>query len=95
MLLVPLGLVASAMLFTGRASVARAVPAFLIGVAGLFAVNAARLLLISGMTHSEHLEGFGWAHTIYGSVVALVGLAAVLVGFVWFVTGSRRRKNEV
>lgn len=91
MLVIPLGLVAGLMLASGRASVIRAIPAFLLGAAGLLAVNAARLLLIASMTHSRHLEGFGWSHTIYGSMIALAGLALVLVGFVWFVTGPRQR----
>lgn len=94
MLVVPLGLVAALMLLTGRASVLRAVPAFIVGALGLLAVNATRLLLIAGMTHSQRLPGFGWSHSIYGSLVALAGLALVLLGFVWFVTGPRPKKTK-
>jgi exosortase/archaeosortase family protein len=91
LLIVPLMLVAIAQLMTGRASVLRVLPAVVVGAVLLLAINALRIMLIVSMTYQQHLEGFGWAHTIYGSLVVLVGLAVTVVGFVLFTAGGFKR----
>lgn len=91
LLLVPFFLVAAAMLASGRASVWRAVPAVIGGALLLLAVNAARLVLIAHMTMQDGLDGFGWAHTVYGSAVVLVGLILVIIAFIAIMAAGRRR----
>ncbi|UGS24967.1 archaeosortase/exosortase family protein [Microbacterium resistens] len=91
LLIVPFLLVAAAMLASGRASVWRAIPAVVLGAALLLAVNAARLVLIAHLTMQDGLDGFGWAHTVYGSAVVLVGLILVILAFLAVMAIGRRR----
>ncbi|GAA1315737.1 hypothetical protein ACFSWE_01660 [Leucobacter albus] len=95
LIIAPLLLVAAGLLFTGRTTVFRAVPAVLVGAALLVAANAARFILIASMTRRDNLEGFGWAHSFYGSALVLGALLVVLVGFVYFITrGNRTSKHS-
>lgn len=94
LILVPFLLVAAAMLASGRASAMRALPAVVIGAAALVAVNMARLVLIAFVTMKDGLDGFGWAHTVYGSAVALIGLTLVTAAFIGVMAIGRRRSRE-
>lgn len=91
LILVPFLLIAAAMLASGRASVWRAIPAVIIGALALLAINAARLVLIAHLTMQDGLDGFGWAHTVYGSAVVLIGLVLVIVAFIVVMAIGRRR----
>lgn len=93
LLLTPLLLVAAALLVTGRASLLRTLPAVVFGALMLLAINAARFVLIASMTLNDGLAGYGWAHTVYGSIIALVGLAIVLVGFIRIVAGGAQARK--
>jgi len=93
LILVPFLLVAAAMLASGRASVWRTIPAVIVGTAALLFVNAVRLVLIAYLTMQDGLDGFGWAHTVYGSAVVLIGLILVIVAFIGVMAIGRRRRK--
>lgn len=94
LLLIPLMALAAALLASGRASIFRTVPAVLVGAGALLALNACRFLMIAALTHATGLEGYGWAHTVYGSMLVLIGLAIVLMAFVKVVSGSRKERQS-
>lgn len=94
LILVPFLLVAAAMLASGRASVLRTIPAVIVGTAALFVVNLVRMVLIADLTMKDGLEGFGWAHTVYGSAIVLVGLIVVIVVFIAVMSIGRRRARR-
>lgn len=82
LLLIPFMLTGAALLGTGRATLMRTLPAVVVGAIALLAINAARMVVIARMTHADGLDGFGWSHTVYGSLLVLAGLALTLVAFV-------------
>lgn len=94
LILVPFLLVAAAMLASGRASVLRTIPAVIVGTAALFVVNLVRMVLIARLTMDDGLDGFGWAHTVYGSAIVLVGLIVVIVVFIAVMSIGRRRPRR-
>lgn len=94
LLLIPFLLVAAAMLASGRASVLRTLPAVVVGTAALLLVNTIRSVLIAHLTLEGGLDGFGWAHTVYGSAIVLVGLILVIVAFVAVMAIGRRGRRH-
>jgi exosortase/archaeosortase family protein len=91
LLLTPFILIAAGMVISGRATVSRTVPALIVGSVGLVLINAVRFILIAAMTLAEGLAGFGWAHTIVGSALVIVGLVLIEVLFFLLVTRTKRR----
>lgn len=94
LLFAPFFLIAAGMLACGRTSVMRSIVPLVIGSVGLIVINALRFVLIAAFTRSSNLVGFGWAHTIYGSVLVLVGLIAIEVLFVFLVTRTRTPRRH-
>lgn len=94
LILVPFLLVAAGMLASGRASVWRTLPAVIVGATVLLLVNAVRTVLIARLTMDGGLDGFGWAHTVYGSAIALAGLVFVIVTFVAVMSIGRRNRRR-
>ncbi|MFF5794687.1 exosortase/archaeosortase family protein [Paeniglutamicibacter sp. NPDC012692] len=90
LLTAPLLLVAALLLFSGRGSLSLTIPAALVGVAILVAINTLRIMLIAALTRENNLDGFALAHTVYGSLLVLIGLAFVQVLFVKTVIKKRR-----
>lgn len=90
---VPLFLVAVTMLVTGRGSIVRTIPSLVAACVLLLAINAARFTVIAAMTRADGLDGFGWAHTFWGSLIALVGLTTVTLGYVAAVSNRRRTRG--
>ncbi|WP_162259111.1 exosortase/archaeosortase family protein [Oerskovia sp. Root22] len=93
LLTAPLFALAAVLLATGRAPVRRGVLAAALGAVGLELTNTVRLVLIMWMTRRTGLEGFGWAHTVYGSLIVLAGLILVILAFVLVATGRRRARR--
>ena len=90
LLLVPFLLIAAALLSAGRISVLRAVFAVAVGAVLLEAVNTARVVVIAALTIGDGVNGFGWGHTLVGSVIVLAGLLLTTVGMLWIAARGRR-----
>ncbi|MEY9951370.1 hypothetical protein [Leifsonia sp. EB34] len=90
LLLVPFLLIAAALLSAGRISVLRALLAVAVGVVLLEAVNTARVVVIAAMTLDDGVSGFGWGHTLVGSVIVLAGLLLSTAGMLWIASRGRR-----
>lgn len=94
LLLTPLMALAAALLASGRASILRTLPTVLVCATALLTLNACRFLLIAALTHTAGLDGYGWAHTVYGSMLVLVGLAIILMTFVKVVSHTRKKREH-
>ncbi|QNE35285.1 exosortase/archaeosortase family protein [Leifsonia shinshuensis] len=92
LLLVPFLLIAAALLATGRISVLRALFAVAIGAVLLEVVNTVRVLVIAALTLGDGVSGFGWGHTLVGSVIVLAGLLLTTAGMLWI--AARGRKGQ-
>ncbi|MFF0226958.1 archaeosortase/exosortase family protein [Streptomyces sp. NPDC004629] len=75
MLIIPLLLVGAGFMLSRRAPVARILAGTAIGAALLILTNQLRFGLIALFSQKWGYEGFGWAHTVIGSIVSLVGVA--------------------
>lgn len=78
LLLVPLLLISATLMATGRASLRRVVTLTLLAGLMLIVINQIRCLMIVSATRTWGDMGFGWFHTVIGSFVVLIGLAATL-----------------
>ncbi|MFF4404805.1 archaeosortase/exosortase family protein [Streptomyces sp. NPDC001262] len=90
LLLVPLLLVAGGFAITGRARPGRLLVVLAVSSLLLIGVNAVRLVGITGFTLHWGMKGFGWSHTVLGSLWVLFGLVGTLVLFVRWVTGGKK-----
>jgi hypothetical protein len=90
LLLVPFLLIAAALLSAGRIGVLRAVVAVAVGAVLLEAVNTVRVVVIAALTLGDGVNGFGWGHTLVGSVIVLAGLLLTTVGMLWIAARGRR-----
>lgn len=89
LLLVPFLLIAAALLSAGRISVPRALFAVAVGAVLLEAVNTVRVVVIAALTLGDGVSGFGWGHTLVGSVIVLAGLLLTTVGMLWIAARGR------
>lgn len=90
LLLVPFLLIAAALLSAGRMSVLRGLASVAVGAVLLEAVNTVRVVVIAAMTLGDGVSGFGWGHTLVGSVIVLAGLLLATVGMLWIAARGRR-----
>ena len=89
LLLVPYLLIAAALLSAGRISVLRALAAVAVGALLLEAVNTVRVVVIAALTLDDGVNGFGWGHTLIGSVIVLTGLLLATIGMLWIAARGR------
>ncbi|MEV7003983.1 archaeosortase/exosortase family protein [Streptomyces sp. NPDC093982] len=79
LLIVPLLLVGAGFMISRRSTVVRILAGTGIGAAVLVVTNQLRLCLIAWFSQQWGHEGFGWAHTVLGSLLSLVGVAASVI----------------
>lgn len=94
-LLLPL-LVIGAVMIVLRPRIARQVLVALgVAVVALILVNQLRLLMLVGLIDWLGTDrGYYLGHTMFGSLISVIGGAAALVMFVWLATRSPRRKSS-
>ena len=91
LLLAPVLLFTGVLLLFGRSSAPRVLLAALIAASVVVLVNTLRLMLIAVLVDWWGVEtGFGWGHTLFGSVLTLAGMAVALGVFVVAVGRDRR-----
>ncbi|MEC3980068.1 archaeosortase/exosortase family protein [Amycolatopsis sp. H20-H5] len=84
LLIVPLVVVASAMVALRPRIARRVVVSLLIASAVLIIVNQLRLLLLVALVQWLGTDtGYSWGHTMLGSLVSVTGGACAIVLFVW------------
>lgn len=76
LLIFPLLLLGAGFMLGGRSTVPRILAGTVVGAAVLVVTNQLRLCLIAWASQSWGLDGFGWSHTVFGSVLSLVGVGA-------------------
>lgn len=94
LLVTPILLATSMLLMFGRMAAARVLAAA--AVAGVLVVgfNVLRLVVITALVGVWGPQsGFGWGHTLFGSVLTLVGMSGALAVF-WLVLTARRRPGR-
>jgi exosortase/archaeosortase family protein len=80
-------------LVTGRFSTVRVLLGTLAALAIVVLANWTRLGLIGWATsHWGLANGFAWSHTVVGSILVLIGVAAAILVFVVTITRGRRRR---
>lgn len=90
MLIIPLLLVGAGFMLSRRSTVARILAGTAVGAALLVLTNQLRFGLIASFSQKWGYEGFGWAHTVVGSLVSLVGVAVSVT--VLLLVAMRRRE---
>jgi exosortase/archaeosortase family protein len=91
LLLAPVLLFTGVLLLFGHSSALRLLLAASIAAAVVVLVNTLRLVLIAVLVDWWGVEtGFGWGHTLFGSVLTLAGMAVALGVFVVAVGRERR-----
>jgi exosortase/archaeosortase family protein len=94
LLLAPLALVTGGLLSLGNVSPGRVLLAAAVATSIIVFFNVLRLVMIAEMVSWWGVQtGFGWGHTLFGSMLMLAGLAAALVAFV--VVLSRKGRTRV
>jgi len=76
LLILPLLLLSAGFMLGQRSTVPRILAGAGTGAAVLVVTNQLRLCLIAFFSQQWGEEGFGWAHTVVGSLLSLVGVAA-------------------
>ncbi|MDN3026034.1 archaeosortase/exosortase family protein [Streptomyces sp. S.PB5] len=92
MLIIPLLMVGAGFMLSRRSTVSRILAGTGVGAAVLVATNQLRFGLIAVFSQKWGYEGFGWAHTVVGSVISLVGVAASVS--VLLLVAMRRRQGR-
>jgi exosortase/archaeosortase family protein len=91
LLVTPILIVTALLLCFGRMSALRILAAALIAGGLVVGFNVLRLVVIAGLVGVWGPQsGFGWGHTLFGSVLTLVGMSGALAVY-WLVVGTRRR----
>jgi exosortase/archaeosortase family protein len=91
LLLAPIVLLTGVLLSLRNVSALRVLLAAAIAASLVVFINVLRLVMIAAMVDWWGVQaGFGWGHTLFGSVLMLLGLAAALGSFV-LVLGHRGR----
>ncbi|WP_369228688.1 archaeosortase/exosortase family protein (plasmid) [Streptomyces sp. R39] len=90
MLIIPLLLVGAGFMLSRRSTVARVLAGTAVGAALLVVTNQLRFGLIAWFSQEWGYEGFGWAHTVIGSLISLVGVALSVT--VLLLVAMRRRE---
>ncbi|MDX3763423.1 archaeosortase/exosortase family protein [Streptomyces sp. AK02-04a] len=92
MLIIPLLLVGAGFMLSRRSTISRILTGTVIGAAVLVATNQVRIALIASFSQKWGEEGFGWAHTVVGSILSLVGVAASVTALL--LVAMRRQKRD-
>jgi exosortase/archaeosortase family protein len=83
LLLAPIVLLTGTLLSLRNVSPVRVLLAAAVAACLVVSINVVRLVMIAAMVNWWGVQtGFGWGHTLFGSVLMLVGLAAALGAFV-------------
>ncbi|MFD8396199.1 archaeosortase/exosortase family protein [Streptomyces sp. NPDC059680] len=90
MLIIPLLLVGAGFMLSRRSTVSRILAGTGIGAVVLVVTNQLRIGLIASFSQKWGDVGFGWAHTVVGSLLSLVGVAASVT--ILMLVALRRRK---
>jgi exosortase/archaeosortase family protein len=90
LLLVPILLTTGVLLCVGSASPFRVTAASALAAAIVIFINMLRLVMIAALVSSWGVQaGFGWGHTLFGSVLTLLGMFVALAAFVLVVGRAR------
>lgn len=93
MLISPILLIGAGFMLGGRSTVPRILAGTGIGAAVLVLTNQLRIGMIAWFSQQWGLDGLGWAHTVFGSVLSLVGVAASVTALL-LVAMRRREPGE-
>lgn len=93
LLILPLLLVGAGFMISQRSTIPRILAGTGIGAAVLIVTNQLRLCLIAWFSQQWGDEGFGWAHTVVGSLLSLVGVAASVTALL--LVAMRRQEPRV
>lgn len=84
-------IISAAVMLVPRIRMARVITAALICAALMIALNQVRFAGLAYVRGEFGAEAYAWAHTLYGSILMLVGLGACVMFFLFFVVRSARR----
>ncbi|ATY13966.1 exosortase/archaeosortase family protein [Amycolatopsis sp. AA4] len=90
-LALPLFAAAAIAAYFDRFPVRRVVAALLATTALLVLANQVRLVMIAWADSRWRREGIFWSHTVFGSVLSLIGVVGALIVFYLIIRGRRRR----
>jgi exosortase/archaeosortase family protein len=91
LLITPILFATALLLCFGRMSALRILTAALIAGGLVVGFNVLRLVVITALVGVWGPQsGFGWGHTLFGSVLTLIGMSGALAVY-WFVVSPRRR----
>jgi len=91
-LLLPLLLVGAVMIALRRHIARQVLGALGVSLAALIVVNQLRLLMLVGLINWLGTDqGYYLGHTMFGSLISVIGGAAALVLFVWLATRSPKK----
>lgn len=94
-LLLPLLLVGAVMIALRPRIARQVIGALGIAVVALILVNQLRLLMLAGLIDWLGTDrGYYLGHTMFGSLISVIGGAAALVLFVWLSTRSPKKATE-
>lgn len=93
LLIAPLLLFAGLLLILGHVPLSRVMLAVAAAAAIVIFVNVLRLVMIALMVDWWGVEtGFGWGHTLFGSVLTLLGMAGAVASCVFVLNRGRRAR---
>lgn len=94
LLVAPLLLFTGLLLILGQIPLSRVLLAMASAAAIVIVINVLRLVMIAVMVDWWGVEtGFGWGHTLFGSVLTLLGMAAAMFVCVFVLNRGRRARS--
>ena len=91
----PLLVLAAASVCSQRFASSRVLMATVVAAAVLFTVNVLRIVGIALATSAWGQQtGYGWTHTVAGSLVTILGAMTALALFAWILFGGRPRLEQ-
>jgi exosortase/archaeosortase family protein len=94
LLVAPLLLFTGLLLILGQIPPSRVLLAMASAAAIVIIVNVLRLVMIAMMVDWWGVQtGFGWGHTLFGSVLTLAGMAAAMAACVFVLNRGRRARS--
>jgi exosortase/archaeosortase family protein len=95
LLILPLLLVGAGFMASHRSTIPRILAGTGIGAALLVVTNQLRLCLIAFFYQQWGDDGFGWAHTVVGSLLSLVGVAASVAALLLVAMRRREPRDQL
>jgi exosortase/archaeosortase family protein len=93
LLVAPLLLFTGLLLILGQIPLSRVLLAMASAAAIVIVINVLRLVMIAMMVNWWGVQtGFGWGHTLFGSVLTLLGMAAAMFACVFVLNRGRRAR---